>query len=187
MLTVERILDLPAHERFGAVRVEGCPAAEPAGNSADFVDFDVLDVDGRCLAAVQAKTKGPDSPMPAPEVLQILLGLIAGADARAYELVTNGIGTPGACRLAEILRTGDPEQIRTRLGELFSNAPMRAAQLRALTSDSFLRRARSRCLVRRRNSRFSASRSLSAAAVLTTHADATGNQQLTGTPTVDWR
>jgi hypothetical protein len=138
--TLESMLGLVEDPRVAAVRVEGPPSHK---GHADAVDFDVLDVDGRCRLAVQVKSKAPGASASAAEVFAVLVHLVSGHDAVSYQLLTNGAPASTAQQLAEALSANvEPTRLRDRLAEVLAPAPARLAQLRALQPEQLERLAR---------------------------------------------
>ena len=122
------------------------PPPSPSGPS-NAVDFDVLDVDGRCLLAAQVKSKAPGGSFSASDAFSALVHLISTSDTFSYSLLTNGKPTPAALQLAHTLSVHcEPDLLRDRLIDILSDAPARLAQLQELSALEIGRLTRSSVL-----------------------------------------
>jgi hypothetical protein len=130
--TLESLLHLIDDNQICWLRVEG----DPNRSGQDIVDFDLLDTNGRCVLAVQVKSKALGGTMSAAESYAILHGLITQQDARSYELWTNAKPGSGASEFAELLaQVTDTSDLRQRLRELLAHAPRRLVELDGLTAE----------------------------------------------------
>ncbi|MDB6084375.1 MAG: hypothetical protein JWN43_2256 [Gammaproteobacteria bacterium] len=142
--TLESMLAVVNDPQIASVRVEGPP---DHSGQADVVDFDLVDIDGRCRLAVQVKSKAPGATVGAAEAFGVLTHLVSGADALSFQLLTNGRPASTAHELAVALSAQDePARLRDRLAEILASAPARLAELRALEPAQIERLTRCRVL-----------------------------------------
>jgi hypothetical protein len=143
--TLEYLLDHIDDPQVASVRVEGPPPTQ--SGHADAIDFDVLDIDGRCLLAAQVKSKAPGRLFSSSDAFSAVVQLILTGDASSYCLLTNGQPSPIARQLAQLLSApGEPTQLREKLKGLLSDSPARLAQLEALSIIEVERLVRCRVL-----------------------------------------
>jgi hypothetical protein len=96
------LLALATDARVHACRVEGDPYPTEIG-SADSVDFDFTDPDGRVLRSFQVKSGTAGRKLSASDALAILLKLVARDDAEQFVLMTNKKVSAAASEVARIL------------------------------------------------------------------------------------
>jgi hypothetical protein len=107
MRTVEALLMALSDDRIHACRIEGDPAPDQV-KAADFVDFDLVDKDGRIVQATQVKSGGETAELSVGDVFRIFFGLVDRVDAEEYRLLTNTGLSAKAVELSMLLARDEP-------------------------------------------------------------------------------
>ncbi|MFI1035226.1 hypothetical protein [Streptomyces sp. NPDC020951] len=130
-------------DEVAACRVEG-PGNAVSLHHVDSIDFDLVDADGCSLMAVQVKSAGTARVMAAREAVTVLVHLITGFEARAYQLITSAAPDEGCLRLAEVLRRHgeDVPVLRTEIQKLLLRAPKAWGLCEALSVQQWQRLGR---------------------------------------------
>ncbi len=120
--TLEALLDIADDpDAAGSVYVEGKPA--PKGHEAQSVDYEVTDLAGRTLVAVQVKSRAPGGTLGPTDIFRALYGLARDRDARSYQLITNGtLGGPAVALVDALRLETDPGRLKRRIGEVLAAA-----------------------------------------------------------------
>ncbi|MEV5975074.1 hypothetical protein [Streptomyces sp. NPDC051921] len=142
--TVEALLAGAGRSEVAACRVEG-PGAAVSLQHVDSVDFDLADVDGRSLMAVQVKSAGAGRVMPAREAVSVLVRLVTGFDALEYRLITSAAPDESCVQLAELLARhgGDVPALQAGMRTLLKRAPAVWSVCEALSPEQWERLGRS--------------------------------------------
>jgi hypothetical protein len=132
--TLEALMDAAEAPGRGvvAVHVEGLP--DPGGAGTDSIDYELSDVGGHVVSAVQVKARVRGTVMGAGQVFKALAGLVRDRDAARYELLTSAEAGDSARDLVSVLGMGLlPDELRAAIDTIL--ASVSADQPRELLAD----------------------------------------------------
>lgn len=122
LCTLEALMDAAEVPGCGvmAVHVEGRPGL--GGTGAESIDYELSDVDGHVVSAVQVKARMSGTVMGAGQVFKALAGLVRDRDAAVYELLTSAEAGDSARDLVSVLGAGlSPRELRAAIDTILAS------------------------------------------------------------------
>ena len=120
--TLEALMNAVEQPALGgeAVHIEG--PIDPGGLNLNNIDYELSDVSGHIVSAVQVKARASGSAMGPGEIFGALAGLVLDRDATQYELLTNAEAGDRARKLVAVLSSElDPQSLCTAIDTILAS------------------------------------------------------------------